>query len=217
MESIPQTRRTRLQRAPKRGLFDRAAINAILDEAHVCHVAYAVDGQPLAVPTLHWRDGETLYLHGSAASRTMLALGDGIDVCVNVTLLDGLVLARSAFHHSVNYRSVTIFGQPRTVTGDAEKSDALRLLVEKLAPGRWDELRPMHRQELTATAVVALPISEASAKVRAGGPADDPEDLAWPVWAGVVPLATMAGPPIPDEQLDGHIPLPRYLKRAGGG
>jgi nitroimidazol reductase NimA-like FMN-containing flavoprotein (pyridoxamine 5'-phosphate oxidase superfamily) len=196
------TERTRVRRLPARGVFERAAIYAILDEAFVCHVAFAVDGQPYAIPTGYARLEDALYLHGSAASRMVRQLSAGLEVCVTVTLLDGLVLARSAFHHSVNYRSAVVLGRARLVTDLEEKRAALRQFTKHVVPGRWDELRPITDQEIKGTAVLALPIEEASAKGRTGPPLDDAADLPWPVWAGVVPLTTTAGEPLPDA----HVP-----------
>jgi nitroimidazol reductase NimA-like FMN-containing flavoprotein (pyridoxamine 5'-phosphate oxidase superfamily) len=196
--TLPVTERTRVRRVPARGVFDRAAIYAILDEAFVCHVAFAVDGQPYAIPTGYARLDDALYLHGAAASRMVRQLAAGVDVCVTVTLVDGLVLARSAFHHSVNYRSAVVLGRARLVTDFEEKRAALRQFTNHVVPGRWDEVRPITDQEIKGTAVLALPIEEASAKVRTGPPLDDMEDLTWPVWAGVVPLSTAAAEPIPD-------------------
>ena len=199
---LPVTDRTRVRRVPARGVFDRAAIYAILDEAFVCHVAFAVDGQPYAMPTGFARVGDALYVHGSAASRMVRQLSGGVDVCVTVTIVDGLVLARSAFHHSMNYRSVVVLGRARLVTERDEKRLALERFTDSVVPGRWAELRPITDQELKGTAVLALPIEEASAKVRTGPPLDDDEDLQWPAWAGVIPLITTAGEPIPDA----HVP-----------
>jgi nitroimidazol reductase NimA-like FMN-containing flavoprotein (pyridoxamine 5'-phosphate oxidase superfamily) len=195
---LTATDRTRLKRMPKRGVFDREAVYRILDEGFVCHVAFVVDDQPYAIPTGYARVGDSLYLHGSAASRMLKSLGAGMPVCVTVTLVDGLVLARSAFHHSVNYRSVVVLGQARMVTDPMEKAGALRAFTNHVVPGRWEELRPVTAQELLGTAVLVLPIEEASAKVRTGPPIDDEEDLSWPVWAGVVPLGLRSGPPVPD-------------------
>lgn len=214
-EILQPTERTRLRRKPTRGVFDRETVNAILDEAHICHVGYVVDGQPLVVPTLHWRVGDVLFLHGSSASRTLRMLAGGAEACVNVAIIDGYVLARSAVHHSVNYRSVTIFGRATLVENQDEKAAALRQLVDKVSPGRWDELRPMTGQDMAGTAVVRPPIAEASAKVRTGGPVDDQEDMDWPVWAGVLPLRLVSGAPIPDEQMKAAVPLPAYLERVG--
>ena len=196
--TLPVTDRTRVRRLPARGVFDRAALYAILDEAFVCHVAFAVDGQPYAMPTGYARIGDALYVHGSAASRMVRQLSSGVDVCVTVTIVDGLVLARSAFHHSMNYRSAVVLGRARLVTERDEKLAALRGFTDHVVPGRWAELRPITDQELKGTAVLTLPIEEASAKVRTGGPLDDAEDLRWPVWAGVVPLTTTAGEPVSD-------------------
>jgi len=196
--TIPVTPRTQLRRYPVRGVFDRAAVYRILDEGFFCHVAFVVDGQPYAIPTGYGRVADTLYLHGSAASRMMKSLAGGIDVCVTVTLVDGLVLARSAFHHSMNYRSVVVLGQARPVDDPVEKIAALRALTNHIVPDRWDGLRPVTDQELAATTVLALPIEEASAKMRSGPPKDEGEDLQWPVWAGVVPLSLGCGAPVPD-------------------
>jgi len=196
--SIAVTERTRLRRLPKRGVFDRAAVYDILDEGFVCHVGFAVDGQPFVIPTGYARVGDQIYLHGSAASRMVRSLATGLDVCVTVTLLDGLVLARSAFHHSMNYRSVMILGQARLVTDPDEKTEALRAFTNHIVPDRWDALRPVTSQELLGTSVLALPIEEASAKVRSGPPVDDDEDLSWPAWAGVVPLVLQTAAPEPD-------------------
>lgn len=215
--SLPVTDRTRLGRYPVRGTFDRAAIYRILDEGFVCHVAFVVDGQPYAIPTAYARVGDAIYLHGSAASRMLRTLGEGVDVCVTVTLVDGLVLARSAFHHSMNYRSAMVLGRARLVTDAGEKTGALRAFTNHIVPGRWDELRPVTDQELAATSVLALPIDEASAKVRTGPPKDDGDDLDWPAWAGVVPLALMHGTPVPDEHVPhGAAPFDlRRLRHAG--
>jgi nitroimidazol reductase NimA-like FMN-containing flavoprotein (pyridoxamine 5'-phosphate oxidase superfamily) len=199
--TLPVTARTRLRRLPERGVFDRAAIYRILDDAFVCHLAFVVDGQPFAIPTGYARLGDALYVHGSAASRMVRQLSSGLDVCCTVTLIDGLVLARSAFHHSVNYRSVVVLGTARLVEERAEKLAALRGFTDHVVPGRWAELRPITDQELKGTAVLALPIEEASAKVRTGPPKDDEDDLSWPVWAGVVPLVTTPGDPSPDAHL----------------
>ena len=195
---LPVTDRTRVRRHPERGVFDRAALYTILDEGFVCHVAFAVDGQPYAIPTGYARLGDALYLHGSAASRMVRQLSSGLEVCVTVTLVDGLVLARSAFHHSMNYRSAVVLGRARLVTDRDEKYAALRAFTDQVVPGRWGEVRPITEPELKGTAVLALPIEEASVKVRTGPPLDDGDDLAWPVWAGVVPLVTTAGDLVPD-------------------
>jgi nitroimidazol reductase NimA-like FMN-containing flavoprotein (pyridoxamine 5'-phosphate oxidase superfamily) len=212
--AIPVTDRTRLRRKPGRGVFDRDAVYRILDEAFVCHVAFVADGQPYAIPTGYARVGDAIYLHGSSASRTARALADGADLCVTVTLLDGLVLARSGFNHSMNYRSVMVLGQARAVEDPDEKLAALRAITNHIAPGRWDALRPPTAQELKATTVVALPIDEASAKVRSGPPLDA-EDSAWPVWAGVVPVSMQFGTPEPAPEMtaDGPAFDPSVLVR----
>ncbi len=197
--------RTRVRRMPARGGYDRAVIDAILDEALTCHVGFVKDGSPFVIPTLHWRMGDELLLHGSAASRMLEHAGSDVELCVTVTLLDGIVLARSAFHHSLNYRSVVVFGRARLVTERAEKLAALSQLVNRFSPGRAERVRGPNAQELKATSVLALPISEASAKVRSGGPIDDEEDLSLPVWAGVIPVrlqalaAEVAEPSVPGE------------------
>lgn len=167
----------------------------------MAHLGFAVDGQPYVIPTLHARVDDSVYFHGSSASRTVRALAAGASVCLTVTLLDGLVLARSAVHHSVNYRSVVVFGKATTIEAPSEKMAAIEAFTERLIPGRWDEVRPPTAKELKAIQVLALPLSEASAKVRSGPPVDDEEDYALDTWAGVIPLATAAGPPAPDERL----------------
>jgi nitroimidazol reductase NimA-like FMN-containing flavoprotein (pyridoxamine 5'-phosphate oxidase superfamily) len=201
MTEIAVTERTRVRRLPKRASYDVDTIHAILDEALICHAGFAVDGKPVVIPTIHWRDGDRLYVHGSQASHMLRNLRNGIDACVTVTLLDGLVMARSAFHHSMNYRSVVIFGTAVEVTDREEKLRALERLVEHIAPGRSLEVRPPNESELRQTMVLSLPISEASAKIRTGGPVDDEEDYALPVWAGVIPLTLMRGEPIRDGEL----------------
>jgi uncharacterized protein len=204
------TERTRLRRLPERAAYDRATVHAILDEGFICHVGFVVDGQPYALPTGYARVGETIYLHGSTGSR--LGLRPGMDICVTVTLVDGLVLARSAFHHSMNYRSVMVVGRTLPVTDRDEKEAALRALVEHIVPGRGAEVRGGDRRELAATAVLALPLAEVSAKVRTGPPVDDDPDYALPIWAGVLPLALTPGPPEPDPRLDPSLPVPAHLE-----
>ena len=186
-------KRIRIIREPQRGRYDRETIDAIIDEALLCHLGFEVDGQPYVIPTLHARVGDMVYVHGSAASRMLRELAGGVRVCLTVTLFDGLVLARSVFNHSVNYRSVVLLGTARLVPDD-EKAEALRALTEQLAPGRWEEARQPTSKELKATWILALPIEEASAKVRSGPPEDDPEDEHLPVWAGVVPVHLAAEP-----------------------
>ncbi len=209
------TKRTTVKRIPKRGVYDRDTINAILDEAFLCHVGFVVDGQPYVIPTSYGRVGDDLYIHGSAASRMLRNLAEGIDVCVTVTILDGLVLARSAFHHSMNYRSVVILGKAELVTDADEKNKALFAISEQIIPGLWDEVRPPTALELKATSVLKLPITEASAKIRTGPPIDDDEDYDLNVWAGVVPIALECGEPVPDPKLNAGIAMPRFtLQRA---
>ena len=203
------TERTRARRLPERASYEPAVVHAILDEGFVCHVGFVVDGQPYVIPTGYARAGETLYLHGSSGSR--LGMRPGLPVCVTVTLLDGLVLARSAFHHSVNYRSVTVLGRTRAVTEPDEKEAALRAFVEHVVPGRSDEVRGGDPKELAATAVLALPLEEVSAKVRTGPPKDDEEDYALPTWAGVLPLALTPGRPEPDPLLEPAMPVPPHV------
>ncbi len=202
---------TQLGRHPERGREDRDVVNAILDEALVCHVGFVADGYPTVIPTLHARSDDTLYLHGSPASR-MLQAAPGAEVCVTVTLLDGVVMARSAFNHSMNYRSVMVFGQPRVVTDAEEKAAAFHALVEHVAKGRWDDARQPTPSEMTATTVLAISLDEASAKVRSGPPIDEGGDLVLGVWAGVVPLRTVAGDPLPDPQLSPGIDVPDYAR-----
>ena len=197
---------------PKRGTHDRAVIDAIFDEAPVCHLGFVDGGQPFVIPTLHARAGDELLLHGSSASRAMRTLAGGAPVCVTATLVDGLVLARSAFHHSVNYRSVVLLGRARLVEAPEDKEAALEAFTEKLVPGRWPEIRWPSRQELKGTAVLALPIEEGSAKVRTGGPVDEPEDYARDTWAGTVPLRTVADDPVPDPELPEGIPVPAHVR-----
>jgi nitroimidazol reductase NimA-like FMN-containing flavoprotein (pyridoxamine 5'-phosphate oxidase superfamily) len=193
-----KTARTKLRRLPKRGAHDRPTIDAILDEALISHVGFVHDGRPAVIPTLHARIGDDVLIHGSAASRMLRGLAGGIDACLTATLIDGLVLARSAFHHSVNYRSVVLYGRARLISEPAEKEQALEAFTDRLVKGRWAEVRPPTRKELRATTVLRLPIAEGSAKVRTGPPIDDDEDYALDVWAGVVPLVLTRGDPVRD-------------------
>ena len=195
-QSAAVSERTRVRRVPQRGVYDRSVIDAILDEALTCHVGLVVDAQPFVIPTIHFRIGDELYIHGSAASRMIEHGASSAPLCVTVTLVDGVVLARSAFHHSMNYRSVVILGQARVVSDRHEKLAALTVLVNRFSPGRAERVRGPNEQELKATTLLALPIAEASAKVRQGGPIDDEEDLALPVWAGVIPLRLEARPAV---------------------
>jgi nitroimidazol reductase NimA-like FMN-containing flavoprotein (pyridoxamine 5'-phosphate oxidase superfamily) len=208
--TFPQTERTKLKRLPKRGHFDRETVYAILDEGFICHVGFAVDGQPFVIPTGYARDGDKLYLHGSQASRMLRNLANGIDACVTVTIVDGLVLARSAFHHSMNYRSVLVFGRATLVDEREEKLAALLALSEHIVRGRWNDVREPTEEELIQTTVLCLPLEEASAKIRTGPPLDDEADYALPIWAGVVPLKLMAGEPIKDPRLPEGISVPEY-------
>ena len=213
MSTFTPTERTQVKRLPKRGAYDHETVFRILDEAFVCHVGFVVEGQPYVIPTNFGRAGERLYLHGSAASRTLRTLSEGIPVCVTATLIDGLVLARSAFHHSVNYRSVVILGTARLVEDPSEKLEALRLFTEHIMKGRWDQIRKPTEQEMKGTTVLALPLEEVSAKVRAGGPIDDEEDYELPVWAGVLPLPVTPAAPIPDARLKAGIALPENVAK----
>ncbi len=209
--SVLLTNRTRLKRLPKRGAFDRETINAILDEGFICHVGFVVDGQPYVIPTGYARVGDDLYIHGSSASRMLRTLSEGVEVCVTVTLVDGLVLARSAFHHSINYRSVVVLGKAELVTDLDEKNTALEAITEHIVPGRWADVRWPNELELKATSVLRLPIDEASAKVRTGDPVDDEEDYAMDVWAGVLPLDVSPRDPIADSKLPTGIEPPEYV------
>jgi uncharacterized protein len=204
-----QSRRTTVKRHPERAAYDRSAIDAILDEALICHVGFIHDGQPFVIPTIHARDGDTLYLHGSPGSRMLRNLKEGIDVCVTATLLDGLVLARSVYHHSMNYRSAVVLGHARELTDRAEKLHAMERVVEHVVAGRWHDARRPSEGELKGTTILAVPLDEASAKIRAGGPKEDEDDLTLPVWAGVIPLALEPRAPIPDNDL----PVPPYAER----
>ena len=204
------TQRTRVVREPQRAVYDRDAVNQILDEAFLCHVGFVADGQPFVIPTSFGRDGDVLYIHGSAASRMLRNLDQGVAVCITVTLLDGLVLARSVFNHSMNYRSVLILGTATRVDDPAEKLAALRTLSERIIPHRWDDSRPPNETELKATSVLRLPIAEFSAKVRVGPPVDDDEDYSFPTWAGVIPLEMTVGAAIRDDRCRQE--LPAYLK-----
>jgi nitroimidazol reductase NimA-like FMN-containing flavoprotein (pyridoxamine 5'-phosphate oxidase superfamily) len=207
MDDFQPTARTQVKRLPKRGVYDRASVYAILDEGLICHIGFTADSQTYVIPTGYVRAGERIYIHGSPASRMLGALKTGIDICFTVTLLDGLVLARSAFHHSMNYRSVVVLGRAHLVTDPAEKQSALQAFVEHVVPGRWQEARQPTEKELQATYVLALPLDQASAKVRMGPPIDDEEDYALPVWAGVVPLRVGTGEPVPDPRLIPGVPL----------
>jgi hypothetical protein len=204
--------RTTVQRLPKRGAYERETVNAILDEGLVCHVGFVLGGEPCVIPTSYARVDDVLYVHGSAASRMLRALAGGVPVCVTVTLLDGLVLARSAFHHSMNYRSAVVLGMARLVEDPEEKQRALWAIVEHIIPGRSADVRAPSANELLATSVLALPIEEASAKIRTGPPLDDPEDMALGVWAGVLPLRLASQPAEPDPALSSGLQAPAYVR-----
>lgn len=211
-ENYIPTTRTRLVREADRAVYDRAAAYQILDEGFICHVGFVVEGQPFVIPTGYGRVGDNLYIHGSAASRMLRNLDQGIAVCVTVTLVDGLVLARSIFNHSMNYRSVVVLGTAVAVNDRSEKLEALRLLSEHILPGRWVESRQPNEKEIKATLVMRLPITEFSAKVRQGPPIDDEEDYAFPTWAGVIPLEMVAGEPVDDSRLMAGQGVPVYAK-----
>jgi nitroimidazol reductase NimA-like FMN-containing flavoprotein (pyridoxamine 5'-phosphate oxidase superfamily) len=200
-DSFTPTGRTQVRRMPKRGVFDKAQVYSILDEAKLCHVGFTVDDQPYVIPTGVARSGDRVYIHGSAASRMLRTLEGTVPVCMTVTLLDGLVLARSAFHHSMNYRSVMILGKARLVSEVDEKREALRCFTNHMVAGRWEVVRPPTGQELKATTVLAVELNEVSAKVRTGPPIDDEEDYALPVWAGVIPISVQAGDPLQDQSV----------------
>ena len=211
-EDFPITAQNQVKRLPKRAHYDRATIYAILDEALICQVAFIQDGQPMVIPLLHARDEERILLHGSQSSRLMNYLASGGEVCLTATLLDGIVLARSVFHHAVNYRSVVIFGHGQAIEDPAEKLAALQIFTERLIPQRWDEARSPNDRELSATAVVGVTIESASAKVRSGEAAEEEADMDLPVWAGLLPLNLTAGTPIPDPELRPGIALPDYIR-----
>ena len=208
-----RSKRTELRRIPDRGSHDWTTINQILDAGFLAHVAFCVDSQPFVIPTLYGRDGERLYLHGSAASRMLRELETGIPTCVTVTLVDGLVLSRSAFDHSMNYRSVVAFGRARKIVDPEQKINSLRVISEHLIPGRWQDVRGPSEKELKATTVLEFSIEEASSKVRSGPPLDDESDYGLPVWAGILPLEIKSRPPIPDDRLIESVTLPDYVRR----
>ncbi len=211
MNELTPTPRSRVERIPERGRYDFETIASILDAGFLCYVGYVIDGQPYVTPTTYWRKGEHVFWHGSSASRMLRTLETGVDVCLTVAHVDGFVLARSAYHHSINYRSVMLFGKAHALDDESARAEALENFVERMFPGRWKELRPVKRQELKATTVLRMPIAEGSAKIRTGPPKDDEEDYAWPVWAGVLPVHTVLGAPIPDARLVEKIQAPEYL------
>lgn len=211
-QKLTPTQRTQIKRLPKRANYETQTIYNILDEALICHIGFTVNNQPFVIPTTYGRVEDKLYIHGSPASRMLRTLNQGIEVCVTVTLLDGLVLARSAFHHSMNYRSVVIFGTATLVTDTEEKNEALRAFTEHIIPERWQEIRQPSKQELQGTMVLSLPLTEASAKVRTGNPVDDESDYDLSVWAGVLPLQMVPGKPIADDRLIEGIEIPDYVQ-----
>ena len=213
MTTFPQTNRTNLKRLPKRGHFDRDTVYAILDEGFICHIGFVVDGQPFVIPTGYARVDDNLFVHGSQASRMLRTLANGVDACVTVTLVDGLVLARSAFHHSINYRSVVVFGRATLVEDRKEKDAALFAFSEQVIRGRWNDVREPTESELKQTTVLRMELTEASAKVRTGPPIDDEEDYSMSTWAGVIPLRLVAGEPIADPRLPADINAPSYAIR----
>jgi nitroimidazol reductase NimA-like FMN-containing flavoprotein (pyridoxamine 5'-phosphate oxidase superfamily) len=212
MEDFKPTGRTTVKRLPKRGNYERETINQILDEGFVCHVGFVVDNRPVVIPTGYGRLNDQLYIHGSAASRMLKTLREGIDVCVTVTLVDALVLARSAFHHSMNYRSVVIFGHARVLEDEDEKMKALHVFTDHIMRRRWEESRQPNSNELRATMVLSVSLNEASAKIRTGPPVDDEEDYEIPVWAGELPLRLVTVEAIPDPRLRDGIELPQYIR-----
>jgi len=216
-EKLEVGERNRVRRLPERGRYERDEVYAILDSSFLCHVGFVENGQPFVIPTNYARRGDEVLLHGSAASRLMKFMAAGNAVCITVTQVDGLVLARSAFHHSINYRSAVVFGRGLEITDPAEKTEALRVLSENICPGRWDDVRMPSSQELKATLVVRVAIESASAKVRTGPPKDDEEDYALGMWAGVLPLATAAGEPVRDPRLAEGIAVPEYVKKYRAG
>jgi uncharacterized protein len=206
MSTYTPTARTKVRRLSKRAVYDRSNVHEILDESFLCHVGFVQDGQPFVIPTLYGRSGETIYVHGSGASRMLKTLAEGVDVCITVTMVDAYVLARSAFHHSMNYRSVTILGRARLVADLEEKLQALRVITDHIVPQRWDEVREPNELEMRQTVVLALALEEVAAKVRAGPPVDDEEDYSRPVWGGIVPIYTRLGQPVADGRVLPGVP-----------
>jgi nitroimidazol reductase NimA-like FMN-containing flavoprotein (pyridoxamine 5'-phosphate oxidase superfamily) len=218
MSTYTPTARTKVRRLSKRAVYDKQKVHEILDEGFLCHVGFVQDGQPFVIPTLYARSGETIYVHGSGASRMLKTLAEGVEVCLTVTLVDGYVLARSAFHHSMNYRSVTVLGRARLVADVEEKLQALRVITDHIVPQRWDEVREPNELEMRQTVVLALALEEVAAKVRVGPPVDDEEDYSMPVWAGVVPIHTRLGEPVADGRVLPGVPevdVARFALRAG--
>jgi hypothetical protein len=213
----PASERTRVRRLPERGAYDRKGLDSILDEALICHVGFIDDGGPQVIPTIHARDGDVLYLHGSPASRMLRLLKKGRPVSINVTIVDGIVAARSVFHHSMNYRSAVVFGTPRIVDDDGERLRAMEVITEHVLPGRWSEARHPSATESKGTLLVAVPIDEFSVKTRSGPPGDDEADYDLPIWAGVIPLSVTAAEPEPDPRLGDGIEVAKSVARYTGG
>lgn len=211
MQTLEKTERTTVKRLPKRAEYNLETIHAILDEGFVCHVGFVVDGQPFVIPTGYARVDNHIYIHGSAASRMLRSLSTGIDVCLTVTIVDGIVLARSAFHHSMNYRSVVVFGKAAPVEEPTEKMEALYAFSEHIIPGRWKDVREPNEQEMKATLVLKLPLEEASAKIRTGPPLDDEADYEIPVWSGVLPLKLNPSSAVPDDHTSSDKAIPDYV------
>ena len=213
MDSFTPTEKTRVRRMPERGHYDRETVYRILDAGFICNVGYVIDDQPLVTPTSYWREGDRVYWHGSSASRMLRTIAKGIKACLTVTHVDGLVIARSGFHHSINYRSVMALGVAEPITDDTHKLAALEAFVERLFPGRWAMLRSVNKQELKATTVLSMPLEEVSAKVRVGPPKDDEEDYALPIWAGVLPMSVTTGVPEPDPKLMAGVAMPEHIRK----
>ncbi len=211
MKAFSPTSRTRLKRMPKRGHYDRETVYAVLDAGFVCHVGYVIDGLPYVTPTCYWREGDAVYWHGSSASRMLRQLEKGAECCLTVTHVDALVLARSGFHHSINYRAAMLFGRAHKVEDAREKLAKMETFVERIAPGRWQGLRPVNKQELKATTLLGMDLREASAKIRTGPPIDDDKDYALPIWAGLVPIRMVAGEPSDDGRLASGTKRPAHL------
>ncbi len=207
------TKKTKVKRAPKRGFYDRETICKILDTHFICQMAFVHEGYPIVIPTIYGKDGDYIYVHGATVSRMLLELEKGLPISLNVTQTDGIVLARSAFHHSLNYHSVTVFGEALLVTDEDERYNALKVISDQIIPDRWEEVRLPNKNEMKATKILKIPITEASAKIRTGPPSDDKPDYELPIWAGVVPINTSYGAPIADDVLGNKIPLPKSIKK----
>ena len=210
-KKLPITQRSKLKRLPKRGSQERETIYSILDEGLIAHVGFAVDNQPFVIPMAYGRKSDRLYLHGSSVSRLLKTLEQGVDVCINITIVDGLVIARSLFHHSMNYRSVVLFGKAKIIEDKEEKMSALKAITEQMISGRWEQARIPNNKELKATSVLSFEIAEGSAKIRTGAPSDDKEDYSLPYWAGELPLKSTPGIPVPDSQLSSGITVPENI------